>query len=65
MTLPADPIPPSRSEARIRLVCAALTGLAASADGHRLVVEGRIEDWSVNMADNCLALLYPEPEEKG
>ena len=62
-TLPTDPIPLSREEARLRLVCAALTGLS------QLISSGtEYEAWArdaIGVADAALALLYPEPEEKG
>ena len=60
-----DPTPPSpsREEARLRLVCAALTGLLANDSG------GTAPNWyarlAIEQADAALALLYPEPEEKG
>lgn len=53
---------PSRSEVRLRLVCAILNGLMVNAKGGESV-NGYARD-SVRIADACLALLYPEPEEK-
>lgn len=63
MTLPAEPISPSRSDARLRLVCAALNGFTANR-----LYSGDAKEYAesaVDCADACLALLYPEPEEKG
>ena len=62
MTLPTYPIPPSRSEARLRLVCAALSGFLAKDNA------GTAPNWyarlAIEQADAALAILYPEPEEK-
>ena len=57
------PPSPSREEARLRLVCAALTGFISSDNA------GTAPNWyarlAIEQADAALALLYPEPEEKG
>lgn len=50
--------PPSREEARLRLTCAALTGLSANPNCSGLAETFAAE--SVAAADACLALLYPE-----
>jgi len=56
------PIPPSREEARLRLVCAALTGLLAKDNN------GTAPNWyaqiAIQQADAALALLYPEPPKE-
>ena len=62
MTLPTYPIPPSRSEARLRLVCAALRGFAANSN--YTGTPGDYADSATKVADAALALLYPEPEEE-
>ena len=62
MTLLAELAQPSRSEARILLVCAALAGFLAKDNG------GTAPNWyarlAIEQADAALALLYPEPEEE-
>ncbi len=49
-------VPPSREEARLRLTCAALTGIVVRYDD---LAEEHAR-MAVKRADACLALLYPE-----
>ncbi len=49
---------PSREEARLRLTCAALTGILVA--NTRPDVPTAL--WAVGLADEVLALLYPEPK---
>jgi len=62
MTLLADPTAPSREEARLRLVCAALQGFTSNSKYTGDPAD--YADSATKVADAALALLYPEPEEK-
>jgi len=46
-------------EARLRLACAALTGILAG-DQPQAIPHNTVVQWSVGLADEMLALLYPE-----